>query len=145
MWFDGRSETKILNWREFRNNLSNWPDDIALVAEAWKQAPTTNRYLCTDNLDIWPDAWELITNNNYCDIGISLGMLYTLYYSSYPYKDTLKLQGFRLKKSHSEYNLLLCQQGKYTLNYNVGDVVNIQSIPSDAEHTYTITISELKI
>lgn len=145
MWFNGKSEIKILNWREYRNNLCDWPNDIEAVAKVWATAPIINRYLCSNNIALWPDAWELISSSKYCDIGIALGMFYTLYYSSYPNKNTLELQGFRLKKSHAEYNLLLCEEGKYVLNYSVGQVVNIQSIPADAEHTYTITVNELKI
>lgn len=145
MWFNEKSESKILKWREFRNSLLNWPSDLSRVADAWKQAPLTNHYLCSNNLEIWPTAWELITNGKYCDLGIALGMFYTLYYSSYPNKNNLVLQGFRLKKSHTEYNLLLCEDGKYVLNYSVGDVVNIQSVPAEAELTYTITVNELKI
>lgn len=144
MWFNGTTESKILSWRDFRNSLHNWPDDLSKVANAWLKAPRVNHYLCSNNTADWPDAWELITNNTYCELAVSLGMFYTLYYSDYPQKDSLKLVGFRLKKSHADYNLLLCEQGKYVLNYSIGAIVNIQCIPTEAEIIYTITAQQLK-
>ena len=135
MWFNGRSEQRILAWREFRQQLNSWPADIQTVVDVWSKAPTTN-YLTQDNPHEWPEAWQLVSDNLYCDIGIALGMFYTLYYSSYPQKDTMRLRGYKLRSSHKEVNLVLCEGEKYVLNYEYGRVVNTLRFSSGDELTY---------
>ena len=135
MWFNGRSEQRILAWREFRQQLNSWPADIQTVVDVWSKAPTTN-YLTQDNPHEWPEAWQLVSDNLYCDIGIALGMFYTLYYSSYPQKDTMRLRGYKLRSSHKEVNLVLCEGEKYVLNYEYGRVVNTLHFSQGDEMTY---------
>ena len=143
MLFNGRSEQRILAWREFRNSLQSWPDDLHRVADAWRLAPTIGNYLTFDRTDNWPDAWQLMNDNMFCDVGLALGMFYTLYYSSYPHKDSLQLQGIRLQKSHKDINLVICEGGLYVLNYDIGKVVNILAIPQDGIVNYKLTPADL--
>ena len=135
MWFNGRSEQRILAWREFRQQLSSWPADLNKVVDVWSKAPTIN-YLTQDNPGEWPDAWQLVSDNLYCDIGIALGMFYTLQYSTYPHKDTMRLRGYKLRSSHKEVNLVLCEGEKYVLNYEYGRVVNTLHFSQGDEMTY---------
>jgi len=135
VWFNGRSEERILAWREFRQQLNSWPANIQTVVDVWSKAPTTN-YLTQDNPHEWPEAWQLVSDNLYCDIGIALGMFYTLYYSSYPQKDTMRLRGYKLRSSHKEVNLVLCEGEKYVLNYEYGQVVNTLRFSPGDELTY---------
>ena len=143
MLFNGRSEQRILAWREFRNSLQSWPDDLYRVADAWKTAPQIGNYLTFDRTDNWPDAWQLMNDNMFCDVGLALGMFYTLYYSSYPHKDSMQLKGIRLQKSHKDINLVICEGGLYVLNYDIGKVVNILTIPPDGTVNYTLTAKQL--
>ena len=79
----------------------------------------------------------------YCDISLALGMFYTLYYSSYPHKNRLQLQGIRLQKNHKDINLVICEGGLYVLNYDIGKVVNILAIPQDGIVNYNLTPADL--
>ena len=63
-------------------------------------------------------------------------MFYTLYYSSYPQKDTMRLRGYKLRSSHKEVNLVLCEGEKYVLNYEYGRVVNTLHFSQGDEMTY---------
>jgi hypothetical protein len=144
MWFNHRPEDRILTWRSFRKSLSKWPDEIELVAKNWAQAPLVNHYLCYHDVENWPDPWALIADNLYCDIAVSLGMLYTLHLSDYPHKEMLVLKGFKLKNSHKYYNLLFCEEGKYILNFNCGQVVNTLTISDNVEEVYRIEAKDLK-
>ena len=67
MWFDGRTEQRILAWRDFRRKLNDWPADLGTVAINWSRAPTRN-YLTQDERNKWPDPWQMIADNIYCDI-----------------------------------------------------------------------------
>ena len=127
MWFNGRTENRILAWRDFRKTLHAWPGDLEAVATAWAQAPIRN-YLTQDEPEKWPDPWQMIADNVYCDITVALGMFYTLYHSTYPQKDSLRMVGYRLRSAHKEFNLVLCEGEKYVLNYELGRVVNIPDV-----------------
>lgn len=144
MWFDGRTEHRILNWREFRKNLCVWPDDLQKVAGAWSKAPTRN-YLTQDEPDKWPDPWQLIADNHYCDIAVALGIFYTLYLSNYPHKNTMRLVGYKLRRSHKEVNLVVCETEKYGLNYEWGQVVNNPDLSQMGSWVYNYSFSDLKI
>jgi hypothetical protein len=143
--FSGRPEQKILEWREFRNQLGDWPADITTVARAWARAPLSNIYLAYDDYSKWPDAWMLINDGIYCDISVALGMFYTLYYSSYEQKDSMKIECYRLRDRHQILNLVNLEQGKYMLNWNVGEPVNILSLGALPTPMYTITAQDLPI
>ena len=143
--FSGRPEQKILAWREFRSSLDFWPEDIERVAKSWAQAPLTNNYLAYDNTSKWPDAWTLINDGVYCDISVALGMFYTLYYSSYPFKDTMKIEHYHLPNKHQTLNLVSLENGKYMLNYQLGRSVNIEQAEILPEPKHVLTALNLPI
>ena len=142
MWFNGRTEQRILEWRAFRQSLTDWPTDLDRVATTWAKAPLMN-YLHMDHKEQWPDPWRLIADNSYCDIGVALGMFYTLYYSSYPHKESMRMAGYRLRSSHKEVNLVICEGEKYVLNYELGRVVNTPDFFHSESPAYNYTVQEL--
>jgi len=143
--FYNRAEQKILDWREFRSSLIVWPDDIHVVTKKWGDAPISKGYLTYENTNAWPDAWTLINEGIYCDISIALGMFYTLYYSSYNNKDTMKIEHYHIPTEHQTLNLVSLEGGKYMLNYHRGQAVNIHTIAALPSPKYTITVNELPI
>ena len=136
-WFNGRTEDRILNWRNYRKTLQ--PDYVSQVAADWAQCPLEHRYLNIDDPTDWPDAWSLIGAGHYCDCARALGMFYTLYYSDYRHCDTMVLQCFKDRKNHQYLNLVNCEGGKYMLNYQLGAVVNISTIGPDVDLINTVT------
>ena len=142
MWFDSRTEQRIISWRQFRKDLNTWPDDLDRVAAVWANAPTRN-YLTQDDNSNWPDPWQMVADNIYCDITVALGMLYTLYYSNYPQKDLMRMRGYRLRSEHKEFNLVLCEDEKYVLNYQLGRVVNIPDFLQTERPVYDYAATEL--
>ena len=143
--FLGNSETKILSWRNFRNNLQNWPDDIEQVAASWAKAPLVNNYLTYEDTKDWPDAWTLIKDGVFCDISIALGMFYTLYYSNYQQRDSMVIECYRDVEKHQILNLVSLEQGKYMLNFHVGRSVNKKELGLQFSPSYTITHLDLPI
>jgi len=143
--FTGRSESKLLSWREFRSNLNSWPEDIDSVANMWAKAPISHSYLTYEDTKKWPDAWALINDSVYCDISIALGMFYTLYYSSYDKKETIQIEHYQLLKEHRTLNLVSLEGGKYMLNYHVGRPVNILQLDFLPTPRYVLTAQDLPI
>ena len=143
--FYSRPEQKILEWREFRNQLTRWPDDIEAVANKWATAPLSSGYLTYENTKLWPDAWTLINEGVFCDISVALGMFYTLYYSNYSQKDTMKIECYKLTDRHEIVNLVNLEYGKYMLNWSVGEAVNILSLGALPKPMHTIFAQDLPI
>jgi hypothetical protein len=143
--FTGKSEDKILSWRNFRQSLSTWPEDIEKVAKVWAKAPQVNNYLTYDDPKKWPDAWTLINEGIYCNISIALGMFYTLYYSNYNQKESMKINCYHLPEKHQILNLVSLEDGKYMLNYNLAESVNILTVGHLPSPKYILTEKDLPI
>jgi len=79
-------------------------------------------YLAPDQISNWPNPWQLITDNLYCDLSIALGMYYSLALLDHPKITDLRLQVYKVPEGW--LNLSSINQGKYVLNYNHGKVVN---------------------
>jgi len=142
-WFSGNSAYRILQWREYRRNIAS--NHLQIIAKDWAKCPIIPNYLEYDDCRDWPDPWTLVSEGNYCDIARALGMFYTLYYTSYPFRDTMKIEIYKDRKNHEYLNLLRCEDGLYTLNYNIGEVVNSLSVPESAELINIVTHKNLKI
>ena len=130
-WFNGKSENKILAWREYRRNIKQ--HHLEIVAQSWATCPIISNYLEYDDSRHWPDPWTLVSEGNYCDLARALGMYYTLYYTSYPFRDTMAIEVYRDREKHEYLNLVRCEGGLYTLNYSLGEVVNNLTISPSAE------------
>ena len=131
MWFNQPQDDRILSWREWRNSLENLSkqDAVQSVAETWARVPTVLHYLSPDQINEWPNPWQLITDNVYCDLGMCLGMYYSLALIESPKIDDLTLQIY--KGPSGWINLSSIDQGKYVLNYNHGTVVNMSCVKKD--------------
>ena len=80
IWHDINCRDRILKWREWRNSLTTLTleDCLKEIAITWAKAPLVNHYLISDDINDWPDPWNLINDNIYCDLAVTLGMFYTL-------------------------------------------------------------------
>lgn len=131
MWFEKPIDDRIIAWRSWRNDLENLSTEDALknVAESWSRVPTVLHYLSPDQPSHWPNPWELVTDNIYCDLSICLGMFYSLaLIESHEIQD-LTLQIYRTPEGW--VNLSSVNLGKYVLNYNHGAVVNMSCVQTD--------------
>ena len=124
MWFEQSPDNRILSWREWRNDLEklSLEDAIQNVAQSWAKVPTVMHYLAPDQLEEWPNPWQLITDNIYCELSIALGMYYSLALLEHTSITDLKLQIY--KTPNGWLNLSSVNHGKYVLNYSHGNVVN---------------------
>lgn len=131
IWHDISCRDRILKWREWRNTLSTFTLDECLkeVATSWAKAPVVNHYLIPDDINEWPDPWNLINDNIYCDLGITLGMFYTLSLCDNPHvSDNIRIEIY--KSSDGWINLCSVDDGLYMLNWAQRAVVNKSTIPN---------------
>jgi len=115
-------EARLKSWYDLRKSLEN--SDIETVCLAidkwWQYAPLLNHHLHPDDIDNWPGPWELLVENNYCQIARGLGMVYTL-----------QLVGIKdvdfstaIDDNNEECALVMVDNAKYILNYYPNTVIS---------------------
>lgn len=145
--FNIPSQERLAVWRKFRQTLEPLSDEdkVKSVVDFWSRAPRVNFYLNPEHLQEWPDPWELITENMYCDIAVALGMTYTLALTDGFDASRLKLQIMRSRQQSLEVNLSVVDQGLYVLNYSHNEVLNISQLPKDLYSLYQFDYIDLNL
>jgi len=120
MWpatFDARLES----WNLLRNQTQDLPAALALeqINSWWFQSPWRPYYLHWDDLATWPDPWQLLSDDVYCDLARALGILYTI-----TLLDRADLAPADLVLTELGHNLVLVGKTKYILNWVPDSVVN---------------------
>ena len=115
---------RIARWRAFRIEIGGMPLERAIqyTAEFWQNCPHSPYYLDPNDPESWPTAWDLITENYYCDLAKCLGMLYTLYLSNH--RTDMEIRIYNDPSTTDLYNLVWIDKGKYVVNYVHDEVVN---------------------
>lgn len=76
--FDKKYEDRLASWREFRQSLEVVDDPIQAAIDYYRSAPLVGIQVDPYTPSTWPDPWELIAENLYCDFGKILGICYSL-------------------------------------------------------------------
>jgi hypothetical protein len=120
MWpttFDAR----LASWNQLRDHVQNLPLDSALkeVNSWWFRAPWRPYYLHWDDQPAWPDPWQLLSDNVYCDLARGLGIVYTI-----SMLDRADMADATLVLTEDDGNLVQVAKEKYILNWKAEDIVN---------------------
>jgi hypothetical protein len=118
-------EARLLAWNQLRDTCQGMPVDRALaeVNHWWFGCPWRPYYLHWDDLPTWPDPWDLLSDNTYCDLARALGITYTLMLLDHDREMTVEIA------DTDRGNLVLVDGGKYILNWSRDEVLNIVSTP----------------
>lgn len=122
MW-ETEYQARLADWNRLRQAAQplDQHDQLLLINDWWFRAPIVNRVLRWDNYEEWPDPWNLLTNNGYCDLARALGIVYTLMMLSSPQYTNLEII------TTEKDNLVQVDSGKYILNWAPGEMLNINS------------------
>jgi hypothetical protein len=120
MWpttFDAR----LVCWKFLREQCQAMPPERALarINDWWFRTPWQPYYLHWDDQPTWPDPWQLLSDNVYCEVARGLGILYTI-----TLLDRADLAPARLVLTDAGHNLVLVAKEKYILNWNAASIVN---------------------
>ena len=120
MWHKDFAD-RLDSWAELRNQNRELPLDEALknINDYWQKSPWQPYYLHWDDQPNWPDPWQLLSDNLFCDLARGLGILYTV--SMLEHKD---LVSYELILAEDDRNLVLVNKLKYTLNWDGSVLVN---------------------
>jgi hypothetical protein len=147
MWKLQTSE-RMARWRDFRKQLTQMSMDDALLAtvEFWRTCPYTPYYLEPSKPETWPDPWQLVEENYYCDVAKALGILYTVYLSEHKNSIEYEIRIYKDPETGFIYNLVYLNQGKYVLNLVDSEIVNNTSIDKKFKllHCYDSSVLNLE-
>jgi hypothetical protein len=122
---------RLENWAELRHRCQDLDTKSALIAinSWWFQTPWVAYYLHWDDLATWPDPWQMLSDNVFCDVARGLGILYTI--------AMLERKDFEDSQlvDDGSHNLVLVQQQKYILNWDQSSIVNINLGPIHTRRT----------
>ena len=114
MWpatFDNRLHA----WVNLRNRCRSLDAETALTAinQLWFNAPWVPYHLHWDDQATWPDPWQLLSDNIYCELARGLGILYTI-----NLLDRADMADAELVLADDGTNLVLVAKEKYILNWD---------------------------
>ena len=120
MWhttFDAR----LASWSQLRGQCQTLSLDSALAAVNawWFNCPWRPYYLHWDDQPNWPDPWQLLSDDVYCDLARGLGIVYTI--SMLDRKD---MAPATLVLTDDGVNLVQVAKEKYILNWEADQIVN---------------------
>lgn len=114
-------DQRLSDWYSLRANIQSLDIDNTLlkINEWWFQTPWQPYYLHWDDMEKWPDPWELLDDNIFCDLSRSLGMLYTIVLLERPDISST------LVETSSGHNLLLVNDTRYIMNWDQHSVTEL--------------------
>ena len=114
-------DQRLSTWYQLRESVRSLPIEQTLttINAWWFQVPWRPYYLHWDDQPKWPDPWQLLSDDVYCDLARGLGILYTI-----TLLDRADLASVDLVLTESGDNLVLVDKTKYILNWKPDSVVN---------------------
>lgn len=120
----GEFEDRLVLWNQLRADNQSNDLETALLAinDWWQMLPLDSHYLHWDDIERWPDPWDLLADGVFCSVAKSLGIVYTLYLINRP-----EINEIQLAQTNEGDNLVLINQGKYILNWAPGEMLNTRT------------------
>ena len=124
---------RLESWAQLRRQASIADAETALAAinSWWFQTPWRAYHLHWDDRLLWPDPWQLLSDDLYCPLARGLGILYTITMLDRP-----DLQDAVLAEVDSD-NLVLVNKKKYILNWDPEQMLNITLGHFKTHHSIT--------
>ena len=133
-------DSRLKSWYELRKSIEK--ADVATkcveIDKWWQHAPLVTHYLHPKDKQEWPGPWDLLVDNQYCNIARGLGMIYTLLLSGIEDIDFC----IALDDNSEEVAIVIVDRVKYVLNYWPDSVLNINL--QDFKVVQTIDITDIK-
>ncbi len=117
-------EARLDSWNQLRTQVADQPVEsvLEIINSWWFQSPWTAYHLHWDDQITWPDPWQLLSDNMYCEVARGLGILYTITCLNRGDMDSAELV-----LTNDDRNLVLVDKSKYILNWDRTVVLNTSS------------------
>ena len=132
-------ESRLDSWTQLRTRANSLPADQALDAinAWWFSSPWTGYHLHWDDREDWPDPWQLLDDNMFCEVARGLGILYTI-----TLLDRADIHSAELVLTKNGHNLVLVDKSKYILNWDKSSIVNINPEAKIVKKLTQLQVSE---
>lgn len=134
-------EDRLKFWHDFRIELTNTEDPLQTTIDFWNRVPSTARNIDPYDESTWPNPWEMIEENNYCDYTKILAMAYTLKLSGL-FENWQPIFKVGIDKQHSRLYYMLFIEDK-VLGFDSEKSVHINDLPKDIHIQKIIELGEL--
>ena len=136
MW-PAQFKDRLQSWNNLRTQCATLSNENCLqqIDAWWQQSPWKPYYLHWDDYPTWPDPWNLLADNVYCDLAHALGIVYTIM--------IIEQKDFGMVEiaDTDQGNLVLVNHGKYILNW--GRDRSLNSKPTNFTITKSLNSSDL--
>ena len=127
--FDKDFDSRLVSWAEFRQTLETSQDPIQDTINYFNPAPLVTIQTDPYTPSSWPDPWEVIKENTYCEFVKILAICYTLQLTDCLSKVNYEIHITHDNKKSSTYYLL------YVGERVIGFVENTHVHRSDIPNT----------
>ena len=133
-------EDRLFDWSDFRENIKDHDDPIQATIDLYNQAPWVSIHTDPYDRSTWPNPWELIRENQYCDFCRLLGICYTLQLSDCFSEEEFEIHIRRSDETGELYYLLFV--GDRVVGYNGETHVANSELPPDlsVQHRYKMSL-----
>jgi hypothetical protein len=120
--FQSTYEARLQDWFQLRTSVTSLPieQQCITIDEWWQDAPLVTHHLHPQDIDNWPDPWELLSENTYCEVARALGMCYTLHLIGITDIELVLARN----DTAEDVVLVLVDNAKYILNYWPNTVIS---------------------
>ena len=112
---------RLESWNQLRDQTQYLSLESALldINAWWFNCPWKPYYLHWDDQSNWPDPWQLLSDDVYCEVARGLGILYTI-----TLLERADMAPADLILTEDDTNLVLVAKEKYILNWEPDSIVN---------------------
>ena len=120
--FQSTYEARLQDWFQLRKSVINLPieQQCITIDNWWQQAPLVTHHLHPYDIENWPDPWELLSENTYCEVARALGMCYTLHLVGVTNIELV----LATNEIAEDVVLVLVDNAKYIMNYWPNTVIS---------------------
>jgi hypothetical protein len=135
-----RYEDRLIAWKQLRDQLDHSVNPIQSAITFWNSIPESSRNLDPYDSTTWPDPWEMIEENSYCEYTKVLAIGYTLMLTE-KCKDWHYEVRVGLDRRHSKLYYMLVVDN-HVIGFEEEKSVHISNIPRDIHIEKTHVLSE---
>ena len=139
--FEKKFEDRLRHWHDFREGLKQAVDPVQAAIDFWNRAPDSPRNLDPYDQSTWPDPWQMIEENSYCEFTKLLAVVYTLKLTDL-FKDWQPTFKVGVDKQHTRL-YYICILKDEVLGIDPDKSVHIKQLPKDIHIQKIIELPEL--
>ena len=140
--FNKTYEERLAVWSQFRDSLEDSDDPFQDVIEFYKLAPCVSIHTDPWDSQMWPTAWELLQENQYCDFCRVLS-----YYFSLQLTERFSDANFEIHictTREENYFYILVVNQKWVLGYDETQAIDISTLPKEVKSQVVYDMSEYR-